>query len=168
MKTTEEINAMLNTKKLNLSFWQKQEYYRSVYVLIIVGLMLLLPFSLFDIELAAAYYLTVACLVPIAYLLYWRLTAQLSFKEIQTNLSQNENYIKILRTFEAMNVEVEYSGISWLVGYANQLLEYQGERISIINTDGHIYVNSIASKGGLRFKTNKRNTEIFKQYFYLE
>ena len=168
METTENIRKMLNTRQLSLSFWQRQEYYRSIYVLAIIGFMLLTPFSLFDLELGWGYYACTALLIPIGFLLYKKLQKGLSFKEIKTNLSQNENYIKIRNTFEAMNIEVEYAGMTWLVGYANKLLEYPGERISIINTEGAIYVNSISTKGRLKFKANKQNIKIFHQYFYLE
>lgn len=167
MITTEKITKMLNTRQLSLTFWQRLDYFRSVYVCLIISVMLLLPIIAFDISIGWGYYLFITSFIPASYFLYLRLKKGLKFKEIKTNLSQNENYIKIRNTFEAMNVEVDYAGMNWLVGRVNKLLPYSGEQLCIINTDGSIYINSISPKRGLRFKVNRQNVEIFEQYFYL-
>lgn len=166
MQKTEKITKMLKTQKLTLSFWQRLDYFRSVYVVVIVGAMLWIPMLL--LKVTSGYFVVTILTTLIAYFLFRRLKTGLFFKEIRTNLSQNENYIKIRNTFEAMNVEMDTSGMDWLVGYVNKLWKYSGERISVINTDGYIYVNSISPRGGLRFRTNRQNVEIFEQYFYRE
>lgn len=167
MKTTEKkITKMLHTQKLRLPFWQKLDYFRSIYVVMIVAGMLITPLAL--LKITSGYLMITTLSLVASYWLFNKLRSGLSFKEIPTNLSQNENYIKIRNTFEAMNVDIDDESINWLVGRTNKLLNYAGERISVINTDGFIYVNSISPRGGLRFRANKQNIKIFEQYFYLE
>ena len=165
MKTVEQIHNMLDTQKLYLNFWQKLDYFRSIYVTWIVGAMMLIPIILLNLQLN--FYFLMALPLIVGLFLYKKLKKGLKFKVLKTGLSKAENYLKICQTFEALNVEIEYQGMNWLVGRINKLLPYKGEQIYVLNTDGCIYINSISAKGGLKFATNKRNVALFEQYFLL-